>query len=344
MGRGKLTMEFIATEKARKLSFKKRSDGLVKKTRELSILCDIDACLIIYGGSPMSLRTWPEDPKKIDSVLRKCESKRNESSSKHMSLMDFFGNQTCKINEQIAKTRREMARAKFAKRIEFGLEGMSVEELRVLAAAVERKTEAVASRIEAEKEKQRMSRGVGALDLVKLGDPQRLDSASQNNLVVANEYHYNAQSYNDYLSASAPATHHHSKFEKPEPLLPVDVYLPLPPICDGRFLTQNNYPTDDLMIPMADYIPAMNGDGYPGGGASGFGQLQAEPHYFQPNLYGLGYPAGSCLAAQQQQSVLPNLLPGSCQGSNYFQSGDCCCASGECYCNLFPWQPGKNNG
>ena len=50
MGRGKLKMEMIGDEKTRYRTFGNRSKGLKKKLHELSTLCDVEACLILYHG------------------------------------------------------------------------------------------------------------------------------------------------------------------------------------------------------------------------------------------------------------------------------------------------------
>ena len=50
MGNHKLTMELIADKKSRYKTFKRRGMGLKKKISELCTLCDVKACLIVYGS------------------------------------------------------------------------------------------------------------------------------------------------------------------------------------------------------------------------------------------------------------------------------------------------------
>ena len=50
MGNHKLTMELIADKKSRYKNFKRREIGLKKKISELCTLCDVKACLIVYGS------------------------------------------------------------------------------------------------------------------------------------------------------------------------------------------------------------------------------------------------------------------------------------------------------
>ena len=50
MGYHKLTMELIADKKSHYKTFKRREMGLKKKISELCTLCDVKACLILYGS------------------------------------------------------------------------------------------------------------------------------------------------------------------------------------------------------------------------------------------------------------------------------------------------------
>ncbi|KAF7820393.1 agamous-like MADS-box protein AGL80 [Senna tora] len=50
MGRKKVTFEYITDDQKRKLSFKKRQEGLKKKARELSILCGVDVVSIVFNA------------------------------------------------------------------------------------------------------------------------------------------------------------------------------------------------------------------------------------------------------------------------------------------------------
>ncbi|KAF7820390.1 agamous-like MADS-box protein AGL80 [Senna tora] len=50
MGRKKVTFEYITDYQKRKLSFKKRQEGLKKKPRELSILCGVDVVAVVYNA------------------------------------------------------------------------------------------------------------------------------------------------------------------------------------------------------------------------------------------------------------------------------------------------------
>ncbi|KAM7507574.1 hypothetical protein LguiA_018027 [Lonicera macranthoides] len=58
MVRSIVKYEFIANERQRKQTFRKRKANLLKKLSELKTLCDVDACAVIYnnGAEP---EFWP---------------------------------------------------------------------------------------------------------------------------------------------------------------------------------------------------------------------------------------------------------------------------------------------
>ncbi|XP_074590100.1 agamous-like MADS-box protein AGL80 [Curcuma longa] len=59
MARRRVKLAFIENEGARRSTLKKRRSGLIKKVQQLSVLCDVDACLLIYAPGE-EVTTWPE--------------------------------------------------------------------------------------------------------------------------------------------------------------------------------------------------------------------------------------------------------------------------------------------
>uniref|UniRef100_A0A453JEP2 MADS-box domain-containing protein n=1 Tax=Aegilops tauschii subsp. strangulata TaxID=200361 RepID=A0A453JEP2_AEGTS len=51
MGRGKIAIERIDNATNRQVTFSKRRGGLMKKARELAILCDADLALIVFSST-----------------------------------------------------------------------------------------------------------------------------------------------------------------------------------------------------------------------------------------------------------------------------------------------------
>ncbi|KAL0405572.1 UNVERIFIED_CONTAM: Agamous-like MADS-box protein, partial [Sesamum latifolium] len=49
MGRKKLAMRRIENPTSRQVTYAKRKDGIIKKAKELSVLCDTDVALIMFS-------------------------------------------------------------------------------------------------------------------------------------------------------------------------------------------------------------------------------------------------------------------------------------------------------
>ncbi|XP_010682733.1 truncated transcription factor CAULIFLOWER A isoform X3 [Beta vulgaris subsp. vulgaris] len=50
MGRRKIEMKRIEDKSSRQVTFSKRRSGLIKKARELSILCDVDVAVLVFSN------------------------------------------------------------------------------------------------------------------------------------------------------------------------------------------------------------------------------------------------------------------------------------------------------
>ncbi|KAF3539463.1 hypothetical protein F2Q69_00021843 [Brassica cretica] len=61
MTRKKVKLAFIANDSSRKATYKKRKKGLMKKLNELSTLCGINACAIIYSPYDSNPEVWPSN-------------------------------------------------------------------------------------------------------------------------------------------------------------------------------------------------------------------------------------------------------------------------------------------
>lgn len=51
MGRGKIEIKRIENANSRQVTFSKRRNGLLKKARELAILCDAEVSVIIFSNT-----------------------------------------------------------------------------------------------------------------------------------------------------------------------------------------------------------------------------------------------------------------------------------------------------
>ncbi|PWA95314.1 flowering locus C-like protein, splicing variant 2 [Artemisia annua] len=50
MGRRKLEIKLIEDKNSRQVTFSKRRTGLMKKARQLSVLCDVDIAVVVFSS------------------------------------------------------------------------------------------------------------------------------------------------------------------------------------------------------------------------------------------------------------------------------------------------------
>ncbi|KAL6494762.1 hypothetical protein OROGR_031562 [Orobanche gracilis] len=153
MGRAKLSMELIQKEKTRITTFKKRKQGLIRKMHEFATLCDVPACMIIYGpkqetGSPSpEPEIWPQDREQVRRIIEGYKIRNKDSGNKSYGLHDFFIDRNRKIEEELTKLRQKNIKAKYLTGLE-SMEQESEASLRDLAVCLRYKSEYVKSRID----------------------------------------------------------------------------------------------------------------------------------------------------------------------------------------------------
>ncbi|KAK6911246.1 Transcription factor, MADS-box [Dillenia turbinata] len=103
----KVKFAFIADDAARKSAFRKRKRGLLKKTEELSTLCGIEACTVIFGPYEPRPSVWASAPG-AEYVLGKFMSlPEMEKSKKMMSLEEFIRQRLKKTQEHLGTQLKE---------------------------------------------------------------------------------------------------------------------------------------------------------------------------------------------------------------------------------------------
>ncbi|KAK7302112.1 hypothetical protein RJT34_12992 [Clitoria ternatea] len=107
MTRKKVKLAFIVNDSARKATYKKRKKGLLKKVDELSTLCGIDACAILYSSFDPEPVVWPST-RGVRKVLEKFRTMPELEQSKKMINQESFLNQRIqKGSEQVKKCMNE---------------------------------------------------------------------------------------------------------------------------------------------------------------------------------------------------------------------------------------------
>ncbi|XP_058762979.1 agamous-like MADS-box protein AGL80 [Vicia villosa] len=101
MTRKKVKLAFIENDKARKLAYNKRKKSLVKKVDEISTLCGIDACSIIYGPYDPQPEIWPS-PSGVEKVLLKFKTAPEFEQSRRMVNQESF------LRQRISKGEKQL--------------------------------------------------------------------------------------------------------------------------------------------------------------------------------------------------------------------------------------------
>ncbi|KAM0054900.1 putative transcription factor MADS-type1 family [Helianthus debilis subsp. tardiflorus] len=107
MTRKKVKLAFIMNDSARKATYKKRKKGLMKKVNELSTLCGIDACAIIYSPYEAQPEVWPNNIG-VQRVLAQFKRMPEmEQSKKMVNQESFIKQRITKANDQLKKQIKE---------------------------------------------------------------------------------------------------------------------------------------------------------------------------------------------------------------------------------------------
>ncbi|KAK7305526.1 hypothetical protein VNO77_43432 [Canavalia gladiata] len=107
MTRKKVDLTYITNDSKRKATLKKRKKGLIKKITEISTLCGIEACAIIYSPNDPQPEVWPNEWG-VHNVLSKFKRVPElEQSKKMLNQESFLRQRIIKCQEQLKKQMNE---------------------------------------------------------------------------------------------------------------------------------------------------------------------------------------------------------------------------------------------
>ncbi|KAE9598947.1 hypothetical protein Lal_00022395 [Lupinus albus] len=112
MARRNTKHTYIVNDARRNATYKKRKSSIIKKTMEISTLCGVDACAIIYNRNGLQPEVWPSHFG-VQSVLYKFLTIHPlEQSRKMFDQQSFLKQRIMKAQDKLkkkkAQNRKEM--------------------------------------------------------------------------------------------------------------------------------------------------------------------------------------------------------------------------------------------
>ncbi|GMN23106.1 hypothetical protein TIFTF001_000005 [Ficus carica] len=153
--RSKVKLSYITNDKERKASFRKRKKGLIKKATELSTLCGVDACAIIYSPYDPKPEVYPS-PAGVQQVLTRFKMMSEMDQTKKMVNQESFLLQRIeKANEQLKKLQRDNREKEITQLMyrsltneESVLKGLNIQDLNALSWVIDVKLKEIDMRME----------------------------------------------------------------------------------------------------------------------------------------------------------------------------------------------------
>ncbi|OMO69196.1 Transcription factor, MADS-box [Corchorus capsularis] len=111
MTRKKVKLAWIMNDSSRKASLKKRRLGLIKKVNELSILCGVPACMIMYSPDESQPTVWPSSEVARYMIARFRSMPEMEQLKKMMNQETYLRERFNKSQEQVVKCHKKNRKA-----------------------------------------------------------------------------------------------------------------------------------------------------------------------------------------------------------------------------------------
>ncbi|PKA52357.1 MADS-box transcription factor 27 [Apostasia shenzhenica] len=98
MGRGKIVIRRIDNSTSRQVTFSKRRNGLLKKAKELAILCDAEVGLVIFSGTG---RLYDYSSTSMKSVFDRYKKAKGESHMTTASEARIWQEEAANLRQQL---------------------------------------------------------------------------------------------------------------------------------------------------------------------------------------------------------------------------------------------------
>ncbi|ESQ28668.1 hypothetical protein EUTSA_v10019751mg [Eutrema salsugineum] len=107
MTRKKVTLAFIENNSSRKATFQKRKKGILKKVKEISTLCGVTACAIIYSPYTSNPDVWPSTSgvRRVVSDFRTLPEM--DQQKKMVDQETFLRQKIAKLSENLKRLEKD---------------------------------------------------------------------------------------------------------------------------------------------------------------------------------------------------------------------------------------------
>ncbi|XP_047152669.1 agamous-like MADS-box protein AGL80 [Vigna umbellata] len=151
----KVKLAFIANDCARRASYRRRKKSMLKKIEELSTLCGVEACAIVYSPFDQEAQIWPSESG-VQNVVERFRTMPEWKKHK-------MGNQESVMEKSIMKGKRKIAKLEEEnKEMEITMfmfqcldttrvqhqQNMTLEDLNLLSSVIEQKLNDVSRRLD----------------------------------------------------------------------------------------------------------------------------------------------------------------------------------------------------
>lgn len=107
MPRSKVNVAYISNDSTRRTTFKKRESGLIKKIEEITTLCAVEACAIIFSPYNPEPKVWPS-PLEAQRVISRFRNMAPPEQNRKMVDQKSFASQRLeKTTEKVMKLVKE---------------------------------------------------------------------------------------------------------------------------------------------------------------------------------------------------------------------------------------------
>ncbi|OQU83806.1 hypothetical protein SORBI_3005G180400 [Sorghum bicolor] len=100
MARKKVNLQWISNDSTRRATYKRCSESLEKKASELTTLCGIKLCVVVYGQGEAQPKVWPSNEEAKDLLMKFNRRLDVSSLKKTKNQEEFLQSRSLKLHEQ----------------------------------------------------------------------------------------------------------------------------------------------------------------------------------------------------------------------------------------------------